>query len=412
MNNKIIDLEFVTRVVEDLKNNPNAVTLEGGETKNGVFQMPFSITDETISKFFSSFYENELFDQNYLNNINKIENKDVEKLRPEEIFTYITFIHRQEHFSNGSLYGHFKSGLMLKLFIRLKELIELDSEVIKKVSNSFKLNKQIMESQNKIDQLLNDIDKKENIFIFNQDYNGINKSEKKIFTMTIEEIKEKIKREAVIFETGGIRPTNELGESWIGRVCWQYPGETEPISELGNKMIPIATIFIEGLDYIPESLKNVKMLNIFMDEDIWNNIRTEDYSKWFKINTYDELEKIVPCNYTSDKLNGFPLVAKHVNNDYPQWEDVDWDLCEVICELEKKEGINYYDDIYEENYSKHKIGGHPSSIQGGVGFDEGYEYVLQITSDSKVNFNIVDSGNFYFAYNPNLNKWSVRCDFY
>jgi len=230
--------------------------------------------------------------------------------------------------------------------------------------------------------------------------------------MNIEKKKKILKKKAVIFDTGGIRPTNELGESWIGRVCWQNPGETEPIGISGNKMIPIATIFINGLNYIPESLKNIKMINIFMDEEIWDNIRSEDYNKWFSIKIYNSLDGLVPCDYTSDKLKAFPLVPNSVNNDYPQWDDVDWDLCKSIREMEDNQGINYYDDIYEENYSKHKIGGYPSSIQGGVGFDEGYEYVLQITSDSKANFNIVDSGNFYFAYNPNLNNWSVRCDFY
>lgn len=235
---------------------------------------------------------------------------------------------------------------------------------------------------------------------------------KEIDKMNIDEIKRILKKEAIIFNTGGIMPTNKLGESWIGKVCWQCPDETTPIGISGNKMIPIATIFIEGLDYIPKALENIKLLTIFMDEDIWNNIDAEDYDKWFKINTYNELEKLIPCNYVSDNIKPFPLVPTFVNNDFPMWDDVDWDLCELICKMEKNNGISYYDDIYEENHSKHKIGGHPSSIQGGVAFDDGYEYVMQITSDNKANFNIIDSGNFYFGYNPSLNSWSIKCDFY
>lgn len=38
--------------------------------------------------------------------------------------------------------------------------------------------------------------------------------------MTIEEIKNQLRKKAVIFKTGGIRPTSEIGESWIGKVGW------------------------------------------------------------------------------------------------------------------------------------------------------------------------------------------------
>ncbi len=36
--------------------------------------------------------------------------------------------------------------------------------------------------------------------------------------MTIKEVKEKLSKKAIIFETGGKRPTGELLESWIGSV--------------------------------------------------------------------------------------------------------------------------------------------------------------------------------------------------
>lgn len=39
--------------------------------------------------------------------------------------------------------------------------------------------------------------------------------------MTIDEIKRILQRKAVIFETGGFKPTNEIGESWIGAVKWK-----------------------------------------------------------------------------------------------------------------------------------------------------------------------------------------------
>lgn len=163
------------------------------------------------------------------------------------------------------------------------------------------------------------------------------------------------------------------------------------------------------------------MLNefIFNNTDInfdYDNVKIIIYNEAREnidlINYIINEEKLIPCNYVSDNIKPFPLVPTFVNNDFPMWDDVDWDLCEFICKMEKNNGISYYDNIYEVNHSKHKIGGHPSSIQGGVAFDDGYEYVMQITSDNKANFNIIDSGNFYFGYNPSLNSWSIKCDFY
>ena len=82
-----------------------------------------------------------------------------------------------------------------------------------------------------------------------------NKFKKGAKYMTMEEIKEKLARKAVTFQTGGIRPTKELLESWIGCVRWKKPGEGIPNDKNGNEMIPIATLFIKDLPYIPEHLQ-------------------------------------------------------------------------------------------------------------------------------------------------------------
>ena len=63
--------------------------------------------------------------------------------------------------------------------------------------------------------------------------------------MTIEEIKEKLGKKAVIFQTGGIRPTKDLLESWIGCVCWKKATELLPADKNGKTMQPIATLFIK-----------------------------------------------------------------------------------------------------------------------------------------------------------------------
>lgn len=234
-----------------------------------------------------------------------------------------------------------------------------------------------------------------------------------IAELSIEDIKTKLRKKATCFKTGGIRPTNALGESWIGKVGWQLSDETWPEDENGNKMIPLATIFLEGLDYVPDALKNIKLITIYLDGK-WRNslVHTDHFNKNFIIKTYESLTGIVSCNYTSEIIKSFPLVPYTISNDFPMWDDVDEDMIEIICQMEKDSGIEYYNDIFEENDINHKIGGHPSVIQGGLGYNDGFEYVLQIASDEKANFNIIDGGNFYFGYNSQTEEWDVRCDFY
>lgn len=228
----------------------------------------------------------------------------------------------------------------------------------------------------------------------------------------IKEIKNKLRKKTIVFETGGIRPTNELYESWIGKVGWKLENETQPIDENNNYMQPLLTLFLENLEYVPDALKKVKLITVFMSNDIWKNLSSFDYKNWFVIRCYEDLDNIVPCNYVSDIIKAFPLVPSLKINDFPMYEDLEDEMIDFISELEEKENIDYYNDIVEENYPMHKLGGYPASIQGGVGYDDGFEFVFQISSDSKAMLNIVDSGNFYFGYNPTLKEWSVRCDFY
>jgi len=228
----------------------------------------------------------------------------------------------------------------------------------------------------------------------------------------ISEIKNALRKKALGFETGGIRPTNQLGESWIGKVCWQAQGDTWPLGEDGEKMIPLATLFVDGSEYIPNSLKDIKMINIFVDVALLDNLAEDSYKKWFKIYTYESLDNLVKCDYTSEQLIPFTLTPQVIDNEFPEWEDVGDELLDIISAMEENDNIEYYRDIYEDNYHSHKIGGYPSTIQGGLEYGEGYEFVLQISSDEKAEFNIVDGGNFYFGYNSTTKEWEVRCDFY
>ena len=232
----------------------------------------------------------------------------------------------------------------------------------------------------------------------------------------IEYLKSKLKKKAITFETGGIRPTNQLGESWIGKVCWQLPGEQQPIGNNGYPMTAIATIFVPESDHVPNALKNIKMISIFIDDDFWDNLDDDDLKDYFVIRTYDNLNNLVACDYHDhEMLLSFPLVPQYVEDDFPNWSDlsdINRSIFDIIYNLEDKKVLDYHTDIYENNGTSHKLGGYPFSIQDSVDFDEGYEFVLQIASDEKADMMIVDNGKFYFAYNPQTNDWSVKCQFY
>lgn len=119
--------------------------------------------------------------------------------------------------------------------------------------------------------------------------------------MTIDEIKRILQRKAVIFETGGFKPTNEIGESWIGAVKWK-----------------------KTVDEIPKDIDGTENMKAFpLEPQLVDN----DFPMW----------------------DG----------------GMDPDIEAAIIELENKEDIDYYEDIHTEIYPMHKVGGYPAYIQPG-----------------------------------------------
>ena len=62
--------------------------------------------------------------------------------------------------------------------------------------------------------------------------------------MNIDDIKSQLVRQATIFVTGGICPTHDLLESWIGFVGWSLPEEQRP-----KEFQPLATLFLKGATF-------------------------------------------------------------------------------------------------------------------------------------------------------------------
>lgn len=230
--------------------------------------------------------------------------------------------------------------------------------------------------------------------------------------MTIEEIKNSLARKAILFHTGGKRPANVLGESWIGSVRWKLAHEELPIDSKGKAMNPLATIFVPDSTHTPGELKHISLIAVFVSDDLYENLM--DINQSFCVRTYSSLDNLVCCQWNHKEIKSFPLREEFVDDDYPTWDDggIPGDLFDEICKMEREGTADYFDDIIGEIYGMHKIGGYPAFCQSGYWFGEGYVFVLQISSDEKVWLNIVDNGNFYFFYHPQKNDWKVYCDFY
>ncbi len=227
--------------------------------------------------------------------------------------------------------------------------------------------------------------------------------------MKIDEIKAQIVRQATIFETGGVRPTYDLLESWIGSVRWSLPGE-----HLTQGFQPLATLFLTDLPFVPISLQHIELLTLCIHEEIFDHLIEDDLSRFFEIRAYTSLEGLIQKDWQHDRIRAFPLIPKLIENDYPTWDGggIPSEVEDEILRLEHEEDVEYFDDIVEEIYAIHKIGGYPAFCQSGHDYGDDFPFVLQIASDEKAYFNIIDNGNFYFFFNSTLNEWRVHCDFY
>lgn len=235
--------------------------------------------------------------------------------------------------------------------------------------------------------------------------------------MEIQKIKDKLSRKATGFLTGGFRPTNSMSESWVGRVYLYKENEDIPTDEKGNLMFPIFQLCLENLPFVPDILKNTKVMTVFVSTDLPMDLASNG-ENWL-LREYKSDDDLVFKNLENSQspFKSFPLKPVLIEKDFPVWDgfDIPKGIFDRILELEKDEVIaDYHEEIaeFDENHYLHKIGGYPTFCQSGISFGEGFEFAFQISSDEKANINIVDAGNIYLAKNASTNEWKFYCDFY
>ncbi len=231
----------------------------------------------------------------------------------------------------------------------------------------------------------------------------------------IKELQRKIARKITYFQTGGVRPRGAIDECWLGCVLAYAADEELPVDKNGAPMLPLAQFYLPALPYVPQVLDGVKLLAVFISQDLIGKF-DEDMDGLWKVREYKNEDELVIKELANPRsqIRPFPLQPKFAADDTPIWDGggLEPDVVHEILELKRSVGL-YYSDITAglEYYNCTKLGGYPSFCQLGVSFGDGYQFVFQISSDEKAGFNVIDGGSLMFAKNPQSGTWSLYYDF-
>ena len=209
---------------------------------------------------------------------------------------------------------------------------------------------------------------------------------------------------------GGFQPPDALDASWFGRVLLGKPGERWP-THAGKPMIPLCQINCRELPYIPESLEDLAFLTLFISADKLPS-GTPNGEGW-ELRAYSSLLDLVEIAVPqlNSPIRAFPVRWELIEEDYPCWEDVAWELRQEVGEK--------YHGIFE-NIQGSKIGGWPSLIQGELFWAPNNlhpanpQYVFQIDTEEKAHWAWGDTGTGYFGRGTGDSKkiWALEWDSY
>lgn len=232
--------------------------------------------------------------------------------------------------------------------------------------------------------------------------------------MDLETLLAEIKRPCTTFELGGFRPTHALEESWLGSVTRYLPDEEIPIDQQGKPMVPLGQFYLPGLPYVPSLLSDVALLTVFSSTDFEGEAELMD-GCW-EVREYTDPSKLVVKQLPPppNALKAFPLQAKLKEADYPVWDGggLTDEQEDAFIALENEGIIEDFFDV-AEHQGTHKVGGYPTFCQPGPeGEMEPYQFMFQIASDPKLQFNVVDGGVLSFWKHPTDGTWKLYYDFF
>ena len=206
-------------------------------------------------------------------------------------------------------------------------------------------------------------------------------------------------RKASVGEVGGFRPPDNPLCSWFGDVLVckegeEWPSWKHPVSLKTVFLTPLAQFNLTEAPFVPERLKQFKMITVFIDAEELPFDRL--HGEGWVVRAYNSLEDLVPLKRpdVEFEIKPFPMKWELVENEGPNWEDA-WSIADLT-------EFNYvtdgeFHDRYE-NSEKTKLGGFPALIQGELSF--GLEkYVFQIGTEEKAGWYWGDGGIGYFGLN-------------
>lgn len=207
------------------------------------------------------------------------------------------------------------------------------------------------------------------------------------------EVRERLRRRAIVFDVGGFRPPEDPFASWFGRVNVCAAGEAWPEME-ARPMHALCQINLTNLPFRPPRLEDIELLAVFIGPDELP-MDAPNGRNWC-IRAYPRLADLVPLAHqdTGSVIKPFPMRPHVVEEDFPCWEDVPIELPEAITD-------NYHDLF--ENISGLKLGGWPTLIQAEIYWapwnehPAAPEYVFQVDSEPKAQWSWGDGGVGYFG---------------
>lgn len=220
-------------------------------------------------------------------------------------------------------------------------------------------------------------------------------------------------RRAAVAQVGGFRPPDPADlASWMGTVTHAGPGEGWPEAD-GEPMHGVLQLLTRDLPVRHRALDGVDLLTLFVAEDFPVD---EPNGVCWCLRTYESVDGLTPLERPrrerdprlpkayDPELKPFPLRFSEVED----WPSLD----EVPIDLAREWRAHTYED--EHRYPTHiglKVGGWPYCVQSEVYWHErgepvpDVEFVLQVDSDPKVGFVVVDSGVFYVGHRASTGTW-------
>ncbi|MGC4044693.1 MAG: DUF1963 domain-containing protein [Armatimonas sp.] len=216
-------------------------------------------------------------------------------------------------------------------------------------------------------------------------------------------------RPASVAQIGGFRPPENKDTSWFGSNFLGLPGEEWPQGQ-SAPMNPLLQVRVDELPYCPLPLKDSQLVTVFYDsETVSTPVNNGD--GWL-IRTYPDIAALKPLTAPpvgSDWPRLFPIKWALVPDDAPEWE-TSWSLDQEAMDIinAQDSGIDDYGDL--PRCYRTKVGGWPTYIQGAPNLDSS-DFVLQIASEEKPWWNLVDGGAIYIYCSPQ-GQWQMHLDFF